>query len=161
MLESVSSKCKKLQSYIKELNNAEQKSHQNGSTLVRPEFSQAQVQRIIQDRFILLATYEGKHNDGAFHDLLKSSSCTPEESMDAMNIDLTLCNWAQRETRLCEDVKQQNDRGSHIKIEDYVSCIIKDPDFIIPLAEAVVHSINSQNSQVGLNLNLGLREPHL
>nr|KYP44236.1 hypothetical protein KK1_034301 [Cajanus cajan] len=85
MLESVSSKCKKLQSYIKELNNAEQKSHQNGSTLVRPEFSQAQVQRIIQDRFILLATYEGKHNDGAFHDLLKSSSCTPEESMGQLH----------------------------------------------------------------------------
>ncbi|KAL2346656.1 hypothetical protein Fmac_000656 [Flemingia macrophylla] len=229
-LETLSSICEKLHSYIKEINDAEQKSHQNGSTLARPEFSQAQrpsrifvrthskdtslmvkdgyrwkkygqkkatrdnpsprgyfrcsmtptcpvkkrVQRSMQDRSILVATYEGKHDHGVFGDLLKPSSSKPEGSMannlsmtikpkdkDATNIDLALCNWTQRDSRLGKVAKQQNERGSDSNIEDYVSSIIKDPDFITTLAEAVVQCISSQSKQLGLNLNLGLHEPNL
>lgn len=81
---------------------------------------------------------------------------------DTLNIDLALCNSDQTDIRLCDDVKQQNHRGSKSKIEEYVTPLVKDPDFIMPLAEAVVHSLKSQTyKQVGLNLNLGLPEPHL
>ncbi|TKY74796.1 WRKY transcription factor 40 [Spatholobus suberectus] len=225
-LETLSSKCEKLQSHLQKINNAEQvgtESHQSGSVLAIPELSLAQkpsqiffrthpednslmvrdgyrwkkygqkkvtkdnpsprayfkcslapscpvkkrVQRSIQDRTILVATYEGKHNHGVFRDLLKPSSSTPEGSImannlpvtikpndkDTMNIDLCLCGWAQTDTRLCEELNQQNDRGSNSKIEEYVSSLVEDPDFTIPLAEA--------SKQLGLNLNLGLPEPHL
>ncbi|KAK7351349.1 hypothetical protein VNO77_10730 [Canavalia gladiata] len=123
------------------------------------------VQRSIQDRSILVATYEGNHNHGVFHDLLKPSSSTPKEAnnlpmtimpndKDIMNIDLALCDWAQTDIRLCE-----NDCGNNSKIEECASSLIKDPDFTIPSAEAVVHSTNNENKQLGLNLNLGLPEP--
>ncbi|RDX67163.1 WRKY transcription factor 18, partial [Mucuna pruriens] len=230
MLETLSTKCEKLQSHLHEIDNAQQVATKSGSVLVTPEFSLAQkpsqifvrthskdnslvvkdgyqwrkygqkitkdnpsprayfkcsmtpscpvkkrVQRSIQDRSILVATYEGKHNHGVFHDLLKPSSSTSQGSImtnnlpmtnmpshkDKMNIDLCLCNWAQTDIRPREDVKQQNDRGSNNKIEDYLNSLIKDPDFTIPLAEEVVRSINSQSMQLGLNLNLGLPEPHL
>ncbi|KAH1124416.1 hypothetical protein GYH30_014237 [Glycine max] len=134
------------------------------------------VQRSLQDKSFLVATYEGKHNHGVFRDLLKPSSSIPETSimdnylpmtvmpndkLDTMNIDLCLCNRAQTDIRRCDDIKEQNDRGSNSKIEEYVSSPVKDPDFIMPLAEAVVHSLNSQSyKQVGLNLSLGLPEPH-
>ena len=93
------------------------------------------MQRSIQDKSILVATYEGKHNHGVFHDLLKPSSSIPETSIminnlpitsmpndkDTLNIDLALCNSDQTDIRLCDDVKQQNHRGSKSKIEEYVS----------------------------------------
>ncbi|KAH1252743.1 putative WRKY transcription factor 40 [Glycine max] len=213
MLETLSSKCEKLQSHLQEINNEEQqvgtKSDQSGSVLLaRPEFSMAQkpsqiffkthpkdnslmvkdgyqwkkygqkkvtkdnpsprayfkcslapscpvkkrVQRSIQDKSILVATYEGKHNHGVFHDLLKPSSSIPETSIMINNLPMT---------NMPND-KDTNDRGSKSKIEGYASPLVKDPDFIMPLAEAVVHSLKSQTyKQVGLNLNLGLPEPHL
>ncbi|KAG5045132.1 hypothetical protein JHK86_014538 [Glycine max] len=134
------------------------------------------VQRSLQDKSFLVATYEGKHNHGVFRDLLKPSSSIqetsimdnylpmtvmPNDKLDTMNIDLCLCNRAQTDIRRCDDIKEQNDRGSNSKIEEYASSPVKDPDFIMPLAEAVVHSLNSQSyKQVGLNLSLGLPEPH-
>ncbi|XP_027356908.1 WRKY transcription factor 18-like [Abrus precatorius] len=239
MLEALNSKCEKLQSHLKEINNAAQvgimKSNQSGigsylDTHYRaiPEFSQAQklsqifvrthpednsltvkdgyqwkkygqkvtkdnasprayykcsmapscpvkkrVQRSILDRSILVATYEGTHNHGVFGELHQPSSSTPQSSVmannlpmtimpknkDTMNMDLNLCRWAQTDIRLCEDHKQQqNARGNQSKIEENVGSLIKEPDFTIPLAKAVVHSIKNESKQLGLNLNLGLPE---
>ncbi|XP_061354328.1 WRKY transcription factor 18-like isoform X2 [Gastrolobium bilobum] len=60
--------------------------------------------------------------------------------------------------RLCEDVMQQHDHGSNIKIEEYVSSLIKDPDFTVALAEAVARTITSQRKQQGINLNMDVPE---
>ena len=76
------------------------------------------MQRSIQDKSILVATYEGKHNHGVFHDLLKPSSSIPETSIminnlpitnmpndkDTLNIDLALCNSDQTDIRLCDEM---------------------------------------------------------
>ena len=77
---------------------------------------------------------------------------------DTMNIDLALSGWAQTDRRRCEDLMQQSDHGSNSKIEEYVSSLIKDPDFTVALAEAVARSMTGQRKQQGLNLNLGLAE---
>jgi len=79
---------------------------------------------------------------------------------EAMNIDLALSGWSQTDRRHCEDVMQQNNNngGSNIKIEEYVSSLIKDPDFTMSLAEAVARTITGQQKQQDLNLNLELPE---
>lgn len=124
----------------------------------------------IQDKSIIVATYEGKHNHGfASRDLLKpSSSSTPEVStimnndlpMTNMsnNINIDLCLWNR--VTLCDDDKQHKDGGTHIKVQECVTSLLKDPNFIASFAEAVILSINTQNKQVGLNLSLGLPQPH-
>ncbi|XP_061354324.1 probable WRKY transcription factor 40 isoform X1 [Gastrolobium bilobum] len=130
------------------------------------------VQRCIHDRSILVATYDGEHNHGIIHKSLRPSSSTLTgtsmtnnspltiipNGKDAMNIDFAPSGWAQTDMRLCEDVMQQHDHGSNIKIEEYVSSLIKDPDFTVALAEAVARTITSQRKQQGINLNMDVPE---
>eukprot|EP00256_Glycine_max_P057195 XP_014624934.1 WRKY transcription factor 63 isoform X1 [Glycine max] len=132
------------------------------------------VQRCLHDKSILVAIYDGEHSHGP---LDESSSSTPKGSspvannklplmtsvpnyIEAMNIDLALSGWSQTDRRHCEDVMQQNNNngGSNIKIEEYVSSLIKDPDFTMSLAEAVARTITGQQKQQDLNLNLELPE---
>lgn len=55
---------------------------------------------------------------------------------------------------LYEDVMQQCGYGRHIKIEEYATSLIKDPEFTAALAEAVARTITGQHKRQGLNLNL-------
>lgn len=72
--------------------------------------------------------------------------------------DLNIDHALSTNTKLCEDIMQQCDHNNNIKIEEYVSSLIKDPDFTEALAEAVARSIIDQPKQQDLNLNLGLPE---
>jgi len=74
------------------------------------------------------------------------------------NINIDLCLWNR--VTLCDDDKQHKDGGTHIKVQECVTSLLKDPNFIASFAEAVILSINTQNKQVGLNLSLGLPQPH-
>ncbi|KAK7320643.1 hypothetical protein VNO77_30303 [Canavalia gladiata] len=130
------------------------------------------VQRSIHDKSILVATYDGEHNHGVLHESVKPSSSTPKDSSvakklpltsipndkEAKNIDFAISGWAQTARKISENIMQQHDHGNNIKIEEYVSSIIKDPDFTLTLAEAVARTITDQQKQRGLNLNLNILE---
>jgi len=54
---------------------------------------------------------------------------------------------------------QQFGFGRHMKIEEYASSLINDPDFTAALAEAVAQTItNQEHKRQGLNLDLNLSE---
>lgn len=118
------------------------------------------VQKCINDRSILVATYDGEHNHGVPNESFKPSSSTPKGSSISNNkLPTTLNDKEDTNTRLCEDVMQQFGYGSNIKIEEYASSLIKDPDFTAALAEAVVRTVTDQeHKRQGLNLNLNISE---
>ncbi|MED6216969.1 hypothetical protein PIB30_013184 [Stylosanthes scabra] len=136
------------------------------------------VQKCIDDKSILVATYDGEHNHAAIHDSLIPSSSTPKGSV-ANNINNNYCKnndlpftilenddkkyWPhQRDSvRLCCDgdvTMQKSDHRGNTKIEEYASSLIKDPEFTAALAEAVARTITGQSKEQDLNLNLGLPE---
>ncbi|OIW09294.1 hypothetical protein TanjilG_01265 [Lupinus angustifolius] len=119
------------------------------------------VQRSVYDRSIIVATYDGEHNhdDESF---LPSSS-TPKDSFlpltiiqnykEALNIDHALST----NKKPCKDIMDYgNNNKNNMKIEEYVSSLMNDPEFTVTIAEAVAHSIIAQPKQQCLNLNLGL-----
>lgn len=118
------------------------------------------VQKCIHDRSILVATYDGEHNHGVPNESFKPSSSTPKGSSISNNkLPTTLNDKEATNTRLCENVMQQFGYGRHIKIEEYASSLIKDPDFTAALAEAVARTVTDQeHKRQGLNLDLNLSE---
>lgn len=118
------------------------------------------VQKCINDRSILVATYDGEHNHGVPNESFKPSSSTPKGSSISNNkLPTTLNDKEATNTRLCENVMQQFGYGRHIKIEEYASSLIKDPDFTAALAEAVARTVTDQeHKRQGLNLDLNLSE---
>lgn len=76
---------------------------------------------------------------------------------EAMDI-LALSRWSQTDSRHIEEVMHQDNYGSNIKVEEYVSSLIKDPEFTMSLAEAVARSITGEIKQQDLDLNLNIPE---
>lgn len=118
------------------------------------------VQKCIHDRSILVATYDGEHNHGVPNESFKPSSSTPKGSSISNNkLPTTLNDKEATNTRICEDVMQKIGYGKHIRIEEYASSLIKDPDFTAVLAEAVAQTFTDQeHKRQGLNLDLNLSE---
>lgn len=117
------------------------------------------VQKCIHDRSILVATYDGEHNHGVPNESFKPSSSTPKGSSISNKLPTTLSDKEAISTRICENVMQQFGVERHIKIEEYASSLIKDPDFTAALAEAVARTVTDQeHKRQGLDLNLNLSE---
>ncbi|CAK8570564.1 unnamed protein product [Lathyrus sativus] len=89
------------------------------------------VQKCLHDKSIILATYDGEHNHGVSNDSFKPSSSMTLSDSSIPNI----------------------------KIEEYASSLIKDPNFTAVLANAVAKTITGQqHKRQGLNLNLNLTD---
>lgn len=117
------------------------------------------VQKCIHDRSILVATYDGEHSHGVPNESFKPSSSTPKGSSISNKLPTRLSDKEAISTRICENVMQQFGVERHIKIEEYASSLIKDPDFTAALAEAVARTITDQeHKRQGLDLNLNLSE---
>lgn len=96
-----------------------------------------------------MATYEGEHNHSVPHESLRPSSSianklpSKPDDKEARNTDFVISDNC---TGLYEDVMQQCGYDRHIKIEDYASSLIKDPNFTAALAEAVARTITGNIS---------------
>ncbi|KAL5071531.1 hypothetical protein RYX36_022418 [Vicia faba] len=90
-----------------------------------------------------------------------SSSILNDSSISTNNKSSTILNGKETiYTRIRDDVMQQKLRcEKHIKIEEFASSLIKDPNLDAVLAKAVAQTIASQQSKrQGPNLNLNLLE---
>ncbi|XP_022730379.1 probable WRKY transcription factor 40 [Durio zibethinus] len=119
------------------------------------------VQRCVEDKSFLLATYEGQHN----HDV----NSTPGQSLSftdssgilsttsfaypvldnpfrpTITLDLSLSGSNSRNPwKVTQDYRTSNDDDNSKRIEDYVASITKDPNFTVALAAAVARSIAEQ-----------------
>ncbi|KAK3211282.1 hypothetical protein Dsin_015988 [Dipteronia sinensis] len=114
------------------------------------------VQRWIEDKRYLVATYDGEHNHdvdcsiGQSFASAKSSSMAGFPSPETSNtsrfqsniaLDLTLSGSSQEKKRPSSHDSVEEYHNKKMKIEEYVASVTKDPNFTIALAAAVASSI--------------------
>ncbi|KAK0572722.1 hypothetical protein LWI29_036170 [Acer saccharum] len=117
------------------------------------------VQRWMEDKRYLVATYDGEHNHDADCSIGRSFASANSSSMAGflspetsntsrfqsnIALDLTLSGSSQEKKRPSSSRDPMEDYDHHnkkMKIEEYVASLTKDPNFTTALAAAVASSI--------------------
>lgn len=101
-----------------------------------------QVQRSMEDKSLLVATYEGEHNHGVEGSLGKSLSSpvmnNPFQSASVKGIGIDL-------NQSGADVEKSRN-SDETRMEDFVASLAKDPNFTLALAAAVARSMTEQST---------------
>lgn len=118
------------------------------------------MQRSIKDQSIVVATYEGEHNhtpplkaetiSGPNRNLTPGTSpysTAPQSSAPTITLDLTTPEQGYEETR---NARGKNDEPElqHFLVEQMVSTLTKDPNFIAALAAASTRNFLLQNEHL-------------
>jgi hypothetical protein len=108
----------------------------------------------LEDKSLLVATYDGKHNhdvhgsslgdSSSSSDTIRSPMANTNSFLPAMALDLSLSSPHQENRRPFQNFVEEYHNNSYNNIAEYAASLTKDPTFTTALAAAVASSITHQ-----------------